>query len=76
MPPPTITIGFPLVRSATQYILPFDREMHGVLVGDERLVYRPAKHVRQQMRGDVETRVAMILRLTGSETEALVRLGQ
>jgi hypothetical protein len=76
MPPPTITIGFPLVRSATQYILPVEREMHVVLVGDERPVYRPAIHVRQQMRGDVETRVAMILRLTGSETEALVRLGQ
>jgi hypothetical protein len=50
--------------------------MHVVLVGDERPVYRPAIYVRQQMRGDVETRVAMILRLTGSETEALVRLGQ
>jgi SAM-dependent methyltransferase len=32
MPLPTITIGFPLVRSATQYILPLGRERHVVVV--------------------------------------------
>jgi hypothetical protein len=37
MPPPTITIGFPLVRSATQYIVPLDPHMHVVVVGDESL---------------------------------------
>src|SRR5260370_24243451 len=45
-PPPTITIGFPLVRSATQYILPVDRETQAAVVGDDqRPVYRPAQHV-------------------------------